>query len=450
MDGLEASPARLTSPSNHPFSPQGAYCWQHHFRTPHHSFQMSASVVKAEKVRNNIMNHLDDILKKDLQRLQQQSLYRQRKITDGPQQVHLQSNGKQVLSFCSNDYLGLANHPEIAKALKKGIDTYGVGSGAAHLVSGHSRAHHELEEALAEYTGRSRALLFSTGYMANLGIVNALMGKGDIVFQDKLNHASLIDAALLSSALSGSQLKRYPHNDLSALSKQLSKPELKQSEAHRKLLMSDAVFSMDGDLAPVTQLSVLCQQHDAWFMLDDAHGFGVLGVNGAGIAEEYSLDQQQLPIYMATLGKSMGVFGAFAAGSEALIETLIQKSRAFIYTTAMPPALAQATLMSLKISREQSWRRDKLKQLIKQFRTGAEQLGLSLMASQTAIQPILVGDNETALKISQTLEQQGILVTAIRPPTVPKGTARLRITLCAAHEEKDVERLLSVLEKIWP
>ena len=396
-----------------------------------------------------MMNHLDNILKRDLQLLQQQSLYRQRKITDGPQQVHLHSNGKKMLSFCSNDYLGLANHPDIAKALKKGIDTYGVGSGAAHLVSGHSRAHHELEVALAEYTGRSRALLFSTGYMANLGIVNALMGKGDIVFQDKLNHASLIDAALLSASFSGSQLKRYPHNDLNNLSGQLEKVSL-LAEQPRKLLMSDAVFSMDGDLAPVSQLSTLCQQHDSWFMLDDAHGFGVLGAHGAGIAEEYSLDQEQLPIYMATLGKAMGVFGAFVAGSDALIETLIQKSRAYIYTTAMPPALAQATLMSLKISKQESWRRDKLKQLITQFRTGAEQLGLTLMASQTAIQPILVGDNETALQMSKILEQQGILVTAIRPPTVPKGTARLRVTLCAEHEEKDVVRLLSVLEEIWP
>lgn len=394
-----------------------------------------------------MMNHLDKTLKKDLQQLQQQSLYRQRQITDGPQQVHLQSNGKQVLSFCSNDYLGLANHPDIAKALKKGLDTYGVGSGAAHLVSGHSRAHHELEEALAEYTGRSRALLFSTGYMANLGIVNALMGKGDIVFQDKLNHASLIDAALLSASLSSSQLKRYPHNDLKNISRQLQKVALLPDQP-RKLLMSDAVFSMDGDLAPVTQLSALCQQHDTWFMLDDAHGFGVLGKNGAGTAEEYSLNQAHLPIYMATLGKAMGVFGAFVAGSDALIEMLIQKARPFIYTTAMPPALCQATLMSLKISQEQSWRREKLKQLIAQFRAGAEQIGLSLMASTTPIQPILIGDNDKALKMSQAIEQHGLLVTAIRPPTVPKGTARLRVTLSAEHEEKDIERLLSVLEKV--
>ncbi|MCP3848922.1 MAG: 8-amino-7-oxononanoate synthase [Gammaproteobacteria bacterium] len=392
------------------------------------------------------MTNLEEILKKDLQHLKQQSLYRQRKITEGPQQVHLNSNGKKVLSFCSNDYLGLANHPDIAQALKKGVDTYGVGSGAAHLVSGHSRAHHELEEALAEYTGRSRALLFSTGYMANLGIVNALMGKGDTVFQDKLNHASLIDASLLSSSFSGSQLKRYRHNDMASLTALLEK---NHSEGSRKLIMSDSVFSMDGDLAPVSQLSSICQKHDAWLMLDDAHGFGVLGKNGAGVAEEYSLDQEQLPIYMATLGKAMGVFGAFVAGSDVLIETLIQKSRSFIYTTAMPPALAQATLMSLKVAQQESWRRDKLKQLIQQFRSGAQQLGLSLMDSQTAIQPILVGDNETALEMSQALEQQGILVTAIRPPTVPKGTARLRVTLCAEHEACDVERLLSALELLF-
>ena len=388
------------------------------------------------------MTRLDDALKQDLQNLRQQALYRQRKITDGPQQVHLISNQKHVLSFCSNDYLGLANHPDISKQFKQGIDTYGTGSGAAHLVSGHSRAHHELEEVLADYTGRNRALLFSTGYMANIGIVNALMGKGDTVFQDKLNHASLIDAALLSSSFSGSQLKRYPHNDMSSLSRQLEK-----SDSQRKLVMSDAVFSMDGDMADIHQMAQLCQQNDAWLMLDDAHGFGVLGETGAGTAEAYNLDQEKLPIYMATLGKAMGVFGAFVAGSEILIESLIQKARPFIYTTAMPPALAQALLMSVKICREESWRREKLKHLIARFRAGAEQLNLQLMESQTPIQPIVIGDNEQAMRISQSLEQQGILVTAIRPPTVPKGTARLRVTLSASHEEEDIDRLLSALEK---
>ena len=384
---------------------------------------------------------IEESLKKDLELLQQQSLYRQRKITDGPQQVHLRSNGKAVLSFCSNDYLGLANHPDICRAFKQGVNDYGVGSGAAHLVSGHSRAHHELEEALAEYTGRSRALLFSTGYMANLGIANALMSKGDVIFQDKLNHASLIDAGLLCSALSGSQLKRYPHNNMQRLAALLAQGKA----SARQLVMSDAVFSMDGDQAPVQQLTQLCQQHNAWLMLDDAHGFGVLGASGAGIAEQYALDQQQLPVYMATLGKAMGGFGAFVAGSDALIETLIQKARAYVYTTAMPPAVAQALLMSLSISRKESWRREKLQYLIKQFRRGAEQLGLSLLDSATAIQPIMVGDNRTAMKMSQSLTQQGLLVTAIRPPTVPTGTARLRVTLSAQHSEADIDLLLSAL-----
>jgi len=384
---------------------------------------------------------LDDVLQNDLLALQQQSLYRQRKTTDGPQQVHLISNGQAVVNFCSNDYLGLANHLEIARQLQQGVDQYGVGSGAAHLVSGHSRAHHELEQVLAQYTGRSRALLFSTGYMANLGIVNALMTKGDSVFQDKLNHASLIDAALLSASLTGSQLKRYPHNDIHSLSRALV-----TSPSARKLVMSDAVFSMDGDLAKVTEMSQLCQQQDAWLMLDDAHGFGVLGETGAGIAEEFALDEQQLPVYMATLGKAMGVFGAFVAGSDVLIETLIQKARSFIYTTAMPPAMAHALITSVKISREESWRREKLRHLIARFRCGAEQIGLSLMPSQTPIQPIMVGDNGAAMGISQLLEEQGMLVTAIRPPTVPKGTARLRVTLSAGHEEDDIDHLLSALD----
>jgi len=392
------------------------------------------------------MVSLDETLQKDLALLKQQSLYRQRKVTQSPQQVHLSCNGQSVISFCSNDYLGLANHPDIISAFKQGANDYGVGSGSAHLVSGHSQAHHKLEEVLAEYTGRSRALLFSTGYMANLAIAQALMGKGDIIFEDKLNHASLIDAALLSAAWSGSQLKRYPHNNIDRLTHLLAQSS-SSSASVRKLVMSDAVFSMDGDLAPVLQLSALCQQHNAWLMLDDAHGFGVLGNTGAGIAEQFNLDQQQLPIYMATLGKAMGGFGAFVAGSEVLIETLIQKARPYIYTTAMPPAIASALLTAIQISRNESWRREKLQQLIQQFRQGVQQLGLTLMNSATAIQPILLGDNETALFFSHHLQQQGFLITAIRPPTVPKGTARLRVTLSASHSSTDIERLLSALEK---
>lgn len=387
--------------------------------------------------------NLDDALKQDLLERQQQSLYRQRKITDSAQQVHLKINGQSLLSFCSNDYLGLANHPDIARAFKTAVNTWGVGSGSAHLVSGHSRVHHELEEALAEYTGRSRALLFSTGYMANLGIVNALMGRNDLILQDKLNHASLIDAALLSTALSGSQLKRYSHNDMQRLETLLADadPDV------RKLLMSDSVFSMDGDLAQIQEMSKLSQKYNAWLMLDDAHGFGVLGEKGAGAAEQYQLDQNRLPVYMATLGKAMGVAGAFVSGSDALIETLIQQARSFIYTTAMPPALASALLVSLKIAQQESWRRDKLKQLIVRFRSGCEQRGINLMASPTAIQPVLIGSNEQALKYSLALEKMGILITAIRPPTVPRGTARLRVTLSAEHSEQDIDQLLNAFEQ---
>ncbi len=383
--------------------------------------------------------NLDDLLQQELSDRRQQSLYRQRKIIETPQQVHLKINGRPLLSFCSNDYLGLANHPDIAAALKKGVDRWGVGSSAAHLVSGHTAVHHELEEALADYTGRSRALLFSTGYMANLGIVNALMGKGDLVVEDKLNHASLIDAALLSSALSGSVFKRYPHNKLERLELWLAESEPQA----RKLVISDSVFSMDGVLADVPELVRVSQDYNAWLMLDDAHGFGLLGEQGAGVAQEFHLDQQQLPVYMATLGKAMGVAGAFVAGSDALIETLIQKARSFIYTTAMPPALASALLVSLKIAWEESWRREKLKALIAQFRKGCEQLGLNLLDSMTAIQPVLTGSIKNTVQLSQALEEQGILVTAIRPPTVPKGTSRLRVTLSAQHSEQDIERLLN-------
>jgi len=394
--------------------------------------------------------NMDDCLYDELCKKKQASLYRRRKIIEAPSgevnPVYLNTQGKTLLSFCSNDYLGLAHHPKVVQQFQQGVNNYGAGSGAAHLVSGHSRIHHQLEDTLADYTGRDRALLFSTGYMANLGIVSALMGKRDIVYQDKLNHASLIDAALLSSALSASQFKRYPHNNMISLNRLLEKKS--PQEMSRKLVMSDSVFSMDGDLAEVIQLVSLCRKHDAWLMLDDAHGFGVLGKTGAGIAEEYHLDQQQLPVYMATLGKAMGVFGAFVAGSDALIETLIQQARPYIYTTAMPPALAQALLMSIKISREESWRREKLKHLIKLFRSGAEQSGLSLMNSSTPIQPILIGENESAMQMSRALEAKGILVTAIRPPTVPENTARLRITLSAEHSEKNIEQLLSALNEV--
>ena len=380
-------------------------------------------------------------LKQALEQKHQQHLYRRRRVSVGPQAPQMVVDDQSVLNFCSNDYLGLANHPEVVAAFKRGADEYGVGSGAAHLVNGHSAAHHALEEELAEFAGRPRALLFSTGYMANLGTVQALMGRGDTVFEDRLNHASLIDAGLHCQA----HFKRYAHNDMSALEKQLQ-----QTEAGDKLLLADGVFSMDGDLAALPQMVTLAQAHDAWLMVDDAHGFGVLGQSGRGCLEHFNLDSSAVPIYMATLGKGLGSFGAFVAGDEDLIEYLINEARTYIYTTALPPAVAEATRAALKLVQKEAWRREHLQRLIQRFRQGAAQLGLKMMDSVTPIQPLLVGEAGAAIAASQALLQKGILISAIRPPTVPKGTARLRITFSAAHSESDVDQLLTALESVRP
>ena len=393
---------------------------------------------------------IDDVLQSALAERRTQNLYRERKTVASAQGAEVIVDGKKYLNFCSNDYLGLANHPAILAAFKKAADEYGVGSGASHLVCGHTALHHELEEKLAEFTGRPRALLFSTGYMANLGVVNALLGKSDFIFEDKLNHASLIDAGLLS----GARFQRFLHNDIDNLRSRLKRvdedgervyEDEKRAKTGRKLICVDGVFSMDGDLAPLPELAALAQQHNAWLMVDDAHGIGVLGKNGGGCAEHFGLDQQQLPVLMGTLGKACGSFGAFVAGSEVLIETLIQFARTYIYTTALPAAVAAATLQSLDIIRSESWRREKLQQLIARFRRGAEQIGLPLMDSSSAIQPLLIGDTGRAMTLSETLAAQGFWISAIRPPTVPTNTARLRITLSAAHSEEQVDRLLDAL-----
>lgn len=383
------------------------------------------------------MSRLDSRLKPALDAREQAHLYRRRRTLESGQAPVVSVDGREYLAFCSNDYLGLAADPRLAKAMQQGAEIYGSGSGASHLVLGHSRAHHQLEEALAEHTGRDRVLLFSTGYMANLGTIAALSGRGDLVLQDKLNHASLLDGGLLS----GARFKRYRHADLVSLESTLSSAE--QSDA---LVVTDGVFSMDGDIAPLEQMAPLCQQYQAHLLVDDAHGFGALGKTGGGVAELYNLDQSQLPILIGTLGKAFGTAGAFVAGSETLIEYLIQFARPYIYTTAMPPAVAHATLESLRIVRAEGWRREKLAALIKQFRSGVEELGLDLMPSDTAIQPILIGEADNAMRLSQSLEQQGIFVGAIRPPTVPAGSARLRVTLSAAHTEEQVNRLLAGLE----
>jgi 8-amino-7-oxononanoate synthase len=368
-------------------------------------------------------------------------LYRRRRVVDGPQQTLLHSEGRTLLNFCSNDYLGLANHPQLIKALQQGAERYGAGSGAAHLIAGHSRAHHQLEEELAEFTGRPRALLFSTGYMANLGVISALLGPGDTAFEDRLNHASLLDGALLSRA----RLSRYAHADPQALDAHLAR-----SKATKKMVISDGVFSMDGDIAPLTELAEAARKHEAWLMVDDAHGFGVLGARGAGSLELLGLDDQQVPILMATLGKALGSFGAFVAGSKTLIETLINTARPYIYTTAMPAAQAEVSRASLRLLHEESWRREALQDLITYFRRGAAQLGLPLMASPTAIQPLMVGDAAEALRLSEALYQDGFWISAIRPPTVPEGSARLRITLSAAHSEEQLTQLLDALDRHLP
>jgi len=377
-------------------------------------------------------------LKAFLKEKQSQHLYRAPLVCESAQQPAMKINGTDMLTFCSNDYLGLANHPDVIKAFKQAADKYGVGSGAAHLINGHSVEHQKLEEELAAFTGRERVLLFSTGYMANMGVVNALMERGDAIFADRLNHASLIDASLLSKA----KLQRYAHNDINALQKRYA-----NTSCDNSLILSDGVFSMDGDCAPVTDLAEIAEENKAWLMIDDAHGFGVLGKNGAGLLEQQNLSQQQVPILMATLGKAFGTAGAFIAGSHDLIEYLIQTARTYIYTTAMPPAIAAATRASLKLVQQEHWRREKLNSLIEQFKQGANELGLELMPSDTPIQPILIGDAKKALGISKQLKQQGILVTAIRPPTVEKGTSRLRVTFSASHNDNHIKLLLDKLSK---
>lgn len=376
-------------------------------------------------------------LQANLEALAQQGLYRSRRVIDSPQGVHLQIDGRTVINFCSNDYLGLANHPAVIGAFKTAADQYGVGSGSAHLICGHSTAHHALEEELAAFTGRDRALLFSTGYMANLGVMSALLGRGDAVFEDRLNHASLLDGGLLS----GAKFKRYAHADVEQLTVHLEKAD------GNKLIVTDGVFSMDGDFAPLPALSAAAKAHDAWLMVDDAHGLGVIGTHGGGLLDYYGLKQNDVPVLMGTLGKGLGTFGAFVAGSDALIETLIQKARTYIYTTALPPAIAEATRASLKIVIAEDWRRDKLKKLADRFRLGAKQLGLQLMASASPIQPIVIGDSQQTVDISNALLQAGFLVSAIRPPTVPQGSARLRVTFSALHEEQQVDKLLEALDK---
>lgn len=379
-------------------------------------------------------------LAKNLAERKQAGRYRQQRTRLGPQGVDIVIDGQKRLSFCSNDYLGLANHSDLKKAFIDAAGQEGVGAGAAHLLTGHSRYHQQLEEQLAGFLGAQRALLFSSGYQANMGIIDGLMGRGDAIIADKLNHASLLDGARLSNA----DLFRYPHADMSRLHQRLHNA----ATADHKLIVTDGVFSMDGDIAPLVEIMAQAKQHQAAVLLDDAHGLGVLGEQGRGCAEYFSLHSNELPIVMGTFGKAFGTAGAFVAADEDVIETLIQQSRSYVYTTAQPAAIAAATLASLKLVQEEQWRREKLQLLIAQFRAGAKALGLNLMDSATAIQPILIGDDKQAIAIGQKLEEQGILVGVIRPPTVAEGSARLRITLSTNHSKQQVMQLLEALEVI--
>jgi len=371
------------------------------------------------------MTNLEERLAAELGRLKAANLYRVRRVVEGAHGARITVNGQSCINFCSNDYLCLAADPRIAEAARKSLSASGTGSGAAALVSGYNCEHRALEEELAAFTGRPRALLFSTGWAANLGVLRALLGKTDTLIADELNHASLIDGGRLS----GAHYVRVPHLDLDAYVSALA------SAKGNVIVATDSVFSMDGDLAPLPQLAELCRRHKATLMVDDAHGFGL----------RETPPQAQAEIYVATLGKALGCAGAFVAGSETLIEYLIQRARSWVFSTAPPPALAAAARESLRILQAEPQLRQKLETNIRRFREGARHLGIALKESTTAIQPLIVGDEKRALALSQFLFTRGLWVAAIRPPTVPVGTSRLRITLSAAHTPEQIDRLLEAL-----
>ncbi|WP_417566322.1 8-amino-7-oxononanoate synthase [Marinobacter sp.] len=373
----------------------------------------------------------------ELEQRKQAGLYRTRRLISGPQQPSLVADGQSLLSFCSNDYLGLANHPANIDALRAALPETGLGGAASHLICGHHDAHHQLERRLAEFTGRSSALFFSTGYMANMGVISALAGRGDTIFSDRLNHASIIDGCILSRA----RVRRYAHGDVAALESMLA-----ETPGH-KLVVTDGVFSMDGDVAPLAELARVCRVHDALLVVDDAHGIGVLGPQGRGSVAEMGLSEEDVPVLIGTLGKAVGTSGAFVAGPALLMDYLVQKARTYIYTTAMPPALASATCASIDLIERDDARRAHVLGLVSRFRREASAQGYKLMHSHTPIQPIMIGDNHAALALSQALEDKGLLVSAIRPPTVPVGEARLRVTFSAAHSQEDLDFLLKALSE---
>jgi len=371
-----------------------------------------------------------------LSELAQADQLRARRIIDGPQDASMLVDGKRVMSYGSNDYLGLANHPKVVAAAMRALKRYGLGAAASHMVSGHMRAHHELEEKLGDYIGLPKALLFSSGYMANMGILTALAGRGDTIFADKLNHACLNDGALLSRA----NFKRYPHCNLIKLEAMLAESK----GAGRKLIVTDAVFSMDGDIAPLPELLKLAETYDALLVIDDAHGFGVLGYRGKGSLEHFNLKSERI-VYMATLGKAAGGYGAFVAGHEDIVEWILQSARTYIFTTATPPAIAAAMQASLEVMQEDRERLKHLRMLIDFFGDSLKLQFAKLPYSQTAIQPIMIGDNATAMAFTDALRERHMFVPAIRPPTVPPGTARLRVSITASHTADDLFDLITAL-----
>lgn len=387
------------------------------------------------------MNAFETALSHRLEKQSNAGRYRQRR-SQCDAGVRTRIDGRDMLTFCSNDYLGLATHPRVVEAVCDGARRFGAGGGASHLVSGHQQIHDRLEARLAQWTGRERALLFSSGYQANLGVISALMSRGGHVVHDRLNHASLLDG----TRLAGARLHRFTHGDVAAAEQTLAG----LAPGSHRLLVSDGVFSMDGDCADVAALARLAERHDTPLMIDDAHGLGILGDNGAGTLAVQGVTAGQVPILVGTLGKALGTQGAFVAGSHTLIEALIQFARPFVYTTSLSPALASATLAALDIVQTEPERRRHLRHLIQSFRqelTGLALPGITLMPSGTPIQPLLIGSEQVAMALSDRLYEAGILCTAIRPPTVPSGASRLRVTLSAAHTDADLDRLLSALER---
>jgi 8-amino-7-oxononanoate synthase len=376
-------------------------------------------------------------LQKELEQRKVDGLLRQRRLLDSPQAEHIVANQKPFLSFCSNDYLGLANHPELIAAMQKAAGDSGVGSGASNLITGHHRYHDSLEKQLARFVDLPAALLFSTGYMANIGVIGALMGRGDAVFADKLNHACLNDGAYFSYA----DFHRYPHNDVAALEKLLQ-----ASKARHKMIAADAVFSMDGDIAPIPEYLALCEKYDAYLYLDDAHGFGVLGEHGQGSLNHFNIKSPRI-IVMATLGKAAGVAGAFVAGEQVVIDYLIQKAKSYVYSTPAPPALSATLSASVQLIEQGDHLRANLYTLIAYLKENLKLKKWKLLESDTAVQPLIIGGNEESLAVSDYLQTHGILVPAIRPPTVPTGTARLRISLSAAHSLDDVKQLVAAIHQ---